>query len=126
LRQESCSILTRQIFYKNPFRFQIENISGVQNVVVDGLTRVFHMDLKKISPSVRYPTQRIFRMAESEIEFQSTGSSDIEDNDLEIIKAQDKDSEVKLQKGSVVFDKWHNSVVGYRECDRTYKALKLS
>ena len=72
-----------------------------QNVVAGGLTRVFHLDLKKISPSVRYcfkddSTLRIFRIKESEIKFQDTGSSDSEDDELEILKAQDEDSEVRL------------------------------
>ena len=100
------------------FRFQIEHIPGAQNAAAIGVTRVFHLDLKKISPSVRYcfkddSTQRIFRMDESEIEFQDTGSSDSEDDELEIIKAQDEDSEVNLQKDSAVFEKFHNSVVGH-------------
>ena len=37
-------------------------------------------------------------MDESEIEFQDTGDSDSEDNELEVAKAQDEDSEVRLQK----------------------------
>ena len=89
------------------------------------------MDLKKVSTSVRYcfkddSTQRIFRIDESEIKFQHTGSSDSEDDKLEIVKAQDEDSEVILQKGSVISEKFLNSVVGHLVCDRTYKALKLS
>ena len=64
-------------------------------------------------------------MDESEIEFQDTDSNDSEDDELEIIKAQE-DSVVKLQKGSVIFEKFHNSVFGHLGCDRTYKALKIS
>ena len=71
-------------------------------------------------------TQRIFRMDESEIEFQDTGSSDSEDDELEIIKAQDEDYEIRLQRGWVIFEKFHNSMVGHQGCDRTYKAVKLS
>ena len=76
------------------FRFQIEHIPGAQNVVADGLTRIFHLDLKKLSPSVRYcfkddSTQRIFRTDESELEFQKSVSSDSEDEELEVNKAQD-------------------------------------
>jgi len=68
------------------FRFIIEHIPGVQNVIADGLTRVFHLDLEKVSLSVRYcfkddSTQRIFRMDESEIDFQDTGDSDSEDDE---------------------------------------------
>ena len=71
-------------------------------------------------------TQRIFCMDESEIEFQDTGSSDSKDDEQERLKAQDEDSEVRLQNGSVVFEKFHNSVVVHLGCDRAYKALKLS
>ena len=45
---------------------------------------------------------------ESQIEFQDTGDSDSEDDELEVLKAQDQDSEVRLQK--VVFEKFYNSV----------------
>jgi len=31
-----------------------------------------------------------------------------------------------LQNGSAIFEKFHNSVVNHLECDRTFKALKLS
>jgi len=101
------------------------------NIVADGLTRIFHLDLKTVSPSVRYcfkddSTQRIFRMDVLELEFQKSMSSDSEDKELEVNKAQDKDSEVKFQKTSAIFEKFHNSVVGHLGCDRTYKALKLS
>ena len=80
-------------------------------MVADVPTTVFHLDLKKISPSVRCcfkddSTQRIFRMDESDIEFQKTVSSDSEDDELKVIKAQDEDSEVKLQKGSAIFEKF--------------------
>ena len=76
------------------------------------------MDLKKVSESVRYffkddSTQRIFRMDESEIEFQDTGSSDSEDDDLEVIRDENDGSEVRLQKGLGVFEKSHYSVVGH-------------
>ena len=108
------------------YRFQIEHIPGAQNVVADGLTRIFHLDLKKISPSVRYcfkddSTQRIFRMDESQLEFQKSVSSDSEDEELEVINPQDEDSEVRFQKASAIFEKFHNSVVGHLGCDRTYK-----
>ena len=68
------------------------------------LTRIFHIDLKKISPSVQDffkddSTQRIFCMDESEIEFQDTGDSDSEDDEVEVLRALDKDSEVRLQEG---------------------------
>ena len=65
-------------------------------------------------------------MDESDIEFQKTVSSDSEDDEQEVIKAQDEDSEVRLQNGSAIFEKFHNSVVVHLGCDRTYKALKLS
>ena len=84
---------------EGPALRDFEHITGAQNVVVDGLTRVFYMELRKVSPSVRYcfkddSTQRIFRMDESEIEFQDTGDIDSEDDELEILKAHDEDSEV--------------------------------
>ena len=53
-------------------------------------------------------------------------SSDSEDEELEVNKAQNEDSEVRFQKGSAIFEKFYNSVVGHLGCDRTYKALKLS
>jgi len=64
------------------FRFQIGYIPGAQNVVSDGFTRVLHVDLEEVSPSVRYcfkddSTQRIFCMDESEIDFQDTGDRDL-------------------------------------------------
>ena len=65
-------------------------------------------------------------MDKSDIEFQKTVSSDSKYDELEVSKAQDEDSEVKLQNGSAIFEKFHNSVVGHLGCDRTYKALKLS
>ena len=43
-------------------------------------------------------------MDESEIEFQDTGSTDSEDDDLEVIIDQDGVSEVRLQKGPGVFE----------------------
>ena len=66
------------------------------------------MDLKKISQSVRYcfkddSTQRIFRMDESEIEFQDTCSSD-SDDDIDVIRDQDDGSEVRLQKDRGVLE----------------------
>ena len=51
-------------------------------------------------------------MDESEIDFQNTGS-DSEDDELEVVNAQDEDSEVRLPKGYDVFEKFHNSVVGH-------------
>jgi len=50
----TVSKLVRWRVLLSEFRFEIEHIPGAQNVVVDGLTRIFHLDLKKISPSVRY------------------------------------------------------------------------
>jgi len=54
------------------FRFQIEHIPGSQNVVADGLTRVFHLDYEKLPQKIKYcfkedSTQRIFRIEEEEI-----------------------------------------------------------
>ena len=110
-------------------RFQIEHIPGVQNVVADGLTKIFPLDLKKISPSVRYcfkddSTQHLsYGRIRHRISKDCLLSSDSEDDEQEVIKAQDEDSEVKLQNGSAIFEKFHNSVVGHLGCDRTYKAL---
>ena len=55
------------------FLFHIEHIPGSQNVVADGLTRVFHLDYKKLPQKIKYffkedSTQRIFRIEEEEIE----------------------------------------------------------
>ena len=47
-------------------------------------------------------------MDESVIDFKDTGDSDSEDDELEILKAQDEDSEVRLQKGEGVFE---NSII---------------
>ena len=52
--------------------------------------------------------------------------SDSDDDELEVLRTQDDDSEVKFQKGEAVFEKFHNSVVGNLGFDRTYKALNLS
>ena len=54
---------------------------------------------------------------------QDTGDSDSEDDELEVMKAQDEDSEVRLPNGEAVLD---NSVVGHPGCDRIYKVLKFS
>ena len=45
---------------------------------------------------------------ESQIEFQDTGDSDSEDDELEVLKAQDDDSKDRLQKGERVF---RNSII---------------
>ena len=45
-------------------------------------------------------TERIFRMDESEIDFQDTGDSASEDDEIEVLRAQDEDSEVRLPKRS--------------------------
>ena len=58
-------------------------------------------------------------MDESEIDFQDTGDSDLEEDELEVVKAQDEDSEVRLQKGVGVYEKFHNSVVSHLRCDLT-------
>ena len=99
LSNSTVNKLVRWRIPLSDFRFQIERIPGAQNEVADGLIRFFHMDLKEVSLSVRYcfkddSTQRIFRMDESEIEFQDTGDIDSEDDELEILKAHDEDSEV--------------------------------
>ena len=60
------------------------------------------------------------------IEYRGNGDSDSEEDEVDILKAQDEDSEVRLQKCEFVFEKFHNSVVDRLGCDRTYKALKLS
>ena len=116
LSNSTVSKLVRQSVLLSKFLFHIEHIPGAQNVVADGLTRIFYLDLKKISSSVRYnfkddSTQRIFRMDESELEFQKAVSSDSEDETVN--KAQDEDSEVRFQKGSAIFEKFHNLVVGH-------------
>ena len=41
------------------------------------------------------------------------------------VKVPDEDSEIRLQKGEGVSEKFHNSVVGHLGYDRTYKALKI-
>ena len=65
-------------------------------------------------------------MDESEIDFQDAGDSDSEDDELEVLKPQDEDSEVKLSNGDAISEKFHNSVVGHLWYNRAYKALKLS
>ena len=65
-------------------------------------------------------------MDESELEFQMSVSSDSEDEELEVNKAQDEDSEVRFQNDSAIFEKFHNSVVGHLGCDGRDKSLKLS
>ena len=69
------------------FRFQIEHIPVAQNVVAD-----------------------IFRMDNSVVEFQDTGDSGKENDEPEILGAQDEDSEVELSNGEAVFEKFHNLV----------------
>ena len=49
-----------------------------------------------------------------------------QDEDLEVLRAQNEDSEIRLLNGEAVVEKFHNSVVVHPGCDRTYKALKLS
>ena len=49
-------------------------------------------------------------MNESELEFQKAVSSDSEDHELEVNKAQDEDSEVRFQNSAAIFEKFHNSV----------------
>jgi len=95
------------------FRLQVEHIPGAQDAVVDGLTRILYLDFKKFRPSVQYylkddSTQRIFRMVNFKVDFQDTGDSGSEYDELEVLRAQDENSEVRLQKGYI------------------YKALKLS
>ena len=65
-------------------------------------------------------------MDDSEVEFQDSGDSDSDDDKLEVLRVQDEDSEVKLQKGEAVFEKLNNPVVVHLGCNRTYKASKLS
>ena len=54
LSKSTVPKLVRWRVLLSEFRFQIDHIPGAQNVVADGLTRIFHLDLKKINPSVRY------------------------------------------------------------------------
>ena len=60
-------------------------------------------------------------MDESEIKFQYTGDSDSKDDELEILKAQEKILKLDFKKVKA-FAKNSNFVVGHR----IYKALKLS
>ena len=46
--------LVRWRILLSEFRFQIEHIPGSQNVVADGLTRVFHVDYKKLPQKIKY------------------------------------------------------------------------
>jgi hypothetical protein len=112
------------------FRFHIEHIPGAQNVVADGLTRVFHVDYEKLPQKIKYcfkedSTQRIFRIEEEEVEDAYPGDSDEEGNEIVPSRVQEADSEVSSQEKQVVFEKFHNSVIGHLGVDRTYKALKL-
>ena len=55
------------------FSFQIEHIPGSQNVVDDVLTRIFHVDYKRLPEKIKYcfkedSTQRIFRIEEEDVE----------------------------------------------------------
>ena len=55
------------------FRFQMEHIPGAQNVVSDGLTRIFQLDYEKLPEKIKYcleedTTQRIFHMEEEDVE----------------------------------------------------------
>ena len=43
-------------------------------------------------------------MDESDIKFQKTVSSDSEDDELEVNKAQDKDSKVRFQKAAAILE----------------------
>ena len=54
LSNSTGSKLVRWRSLLSEFRFRIEHIPGAQNVVADGLTRVFHINLKKIGPLVQY------------------------------------------------------------------------
>ena len=44
-------------------------------------------------------------MDESDIDFQDTGDSDSEDDELEVINVQNEDSEVRLPNGDAVFER---------------------
>ena len=48
--------------------------------------------------------------------------SDSDEFELEVLRAQDENSDDRLQKGEAVFEKFHNSVVGHRKNE----TLKLS
>ena len=65
------------------------------------------MDFETQNPSVQYCVKKDFRM----VEFQDTEDSHSEHDELEVLKAQDEDSEVRSQKGEAVYEKFHNSVV---------------
>ena len=58
---------------REALRFQIEHIPGSQNVVADGLTRIFHVDDEKLPGKIKYcfkedSTQRIFHIEEEDAE----------------------------------------------------------
>ena len=101
--------LVRWSFLLSKFRFQ--------NVVADGLTRVFHVDYEKLPQKIKYcfkedSTQRIFRIEKEEVEDAYPGDSDEEGNEIVPSRVQDADSEVSSQEKQVVFEKFHNSVIG--------------
>ena len=110
------------------FRFQIEHIPGSQNV---GLNKIFHIDFEELSQSVHYlfkedSTWRIFRIDNDKVEFWDTRDSDSKDEERWVENFQDKNSEVRSQKGEAVFEKFHNSVVGHLSFNRIYCIKSLN
>ena len=72
-------------------------------MVADGITRIFHVDFKKLCPSVQYcfkedSTQRIFRMDDDEVEFRDIGDRDSEDDELEVKRSRMKILKSDLEK----------------------------
>jgi len=130
LAKSTVQKLVRWRVLLSEFRFQIEHIPGSQNVVADGLTRIFHVDYEKLPEKIKYcfkedSTQRIFRMEEKEVEDANPGDSDEEGNEIVASRVQDDDSEVSLEEKQAIFEQSQNSVIGHLGVYRTYKALKL-
>jgi hypothetical protein len=117
--------LVRWRIILSEFKYLIEHIPGVSNVVADGLTRVRFIQGKRHPDSKWYmykddSIERIFRL----------GGEDLLDGDKEgYVEEEDEEcpslEEKELSERFEIFSKYHNSIVGHFGIGNTLKAMSL-
>jgi cleavage and polyadenylation specificity factor subunit 1 len=104
------------------YQYTVEHISGKENVVADGLTRVHRSQLQYIKPNKRHlyhddTIPRVFRLVGEDMEGSEEGYVEDSDEDNEHLEALGP-----IERRNI-FSRFHNSMVGHFGIDRTLKAL---
>jgi hypothetical protein len=107
------------------YRFTIEHIAGKNNVVADGLTRVYRLDYANLPKKSKHLHEddtipRVFRLVGEDAPAEHEGY--VEDSDEEF---ESLESLGPIERHAT-FAKFHNSMIGHFGVERTLKAMSLA